>query len=189
MGAWLTASKSIDRTIPNQTGPAWTRAIMDMYQAHEPEQVCVRVHVFGRSTPNEADKIIVSQVWSINRSIYPTNHQNLQMAASLGEVRALLRTQAQGRKELLKYCKKDLDAALNVRGVAHTYMCMHACVSTEMRVRGCMHVYPPNQPTDLPHNTQTHAHRTRSGSSPRCSPRRCTSWCWTCWPSSSTMTW
>jgi hypothetical protein len=48
------------------------------------------------------------------------------MAASLGEVRALLRTQAQGRKELLKYCKKDLDAALNVR--CHTYMCMHACV-------------------------------------------------------------
>lgn len=37
------------------------------------------------------------------------------MAASLGEVRALLRTQAQRRKDVLKGCHKDLKAALNVR--------------------------------------------------------------------------
>lgn len=37
------------------------------------------------------------------------------MAASLGEVRALLRTQPQGRKDVLKFCKKDLESALNVR--------------------------------------------------------------------------
>lgn len=40
-----------------------------------------------------------------------------QMAASLGEVRALLRTQAQGRKDVLKGCHKDLKAALDVRDV------------------------------------------------------------------------
>ncbi len=40
------------------------------------------------------------------------------MAASLGAVRALLRTQTQGRKDVLKGCKKDLERALNVRGAS-----------------------------------------------------------------------
>lgn len=123
---------------------------------------------------------------SITRSIYP-KHQKLQMAASLGEVRALLRTQAQGRKELLKYCKKDLDAALNVRLIypyIHIYMRM---CRVNMRMCICIHPFTQRAPSK---NTHTHnPHRTRSASSPRCSPRRCTSWCWMCWKNSSTTTW